>query len=127
MKTSPIGKIVICITLAFGIGFILGQKNIEKAVNIDGIMEAHLDGIRSTYLKGCTENNNSTTPESFQECVRKAKLEEKEQRSIIEQNPMEVQVPQRKNSVQQFNHELKLEMNQEELRQYLNNSQQIMI
>lgn len=84
MKFSKEAKITILAVLCSGIGFILGQMNMEKAINLPGFKEAHLFGIHAAYLRGCVESNG---PGKWEECVQGAINATKDVRDILDQEP----------------------------------------
>lgn len=85
MKLSQMGKYIILSVTCLGLGIILGQMNMERAINLEGMKEAHLFGVHASYLRGCTENNSEET--TWADCVQGAQNATKDVRDILDQNP----------------------------------------
>lgn len=90
MKFSQSGKYLILSVFCLGIGFIAGQFNMEKAINLEGMKEAHYFGVHASYLRGCTENKAEGT--SWQTCVQGAQNATQDVRDILEQEPTVIYV-----------------------------------
>jgi len=90
MKFSQSGKYLILAVFCLGVGFIAGQFNMEKAINLEGMKEAHYFGVHASYLRGCTENKAEGT--SWQTCVKGAQDATQDVRDILEQEPTVIYV-----------------------------------
>ena len=91
MKFSQSGKYLIISVLCLGVGFIAGQFNMETAINLEGIKEAHYFGVHASYLRGCVENKDKKAT-SFQDCVAGAKNATADVREIMEKEPTVIYV-----------------------------------
>lgn len=90
MKFSQSGKYLILAVFCLGVGFISGQYNMEKAINLEGMKEAHYFGVHASYLRGCTENKAEGI--TWQECVKGAQNATQDVRDIMEQEPTVIYV-----------------------------------
>lgn len=84
MKNKMKPSIFILSTLIFAIGFILGQQFQTGAINLDSLLEAQMDSVRNSYLKGCVDGSINQDPD-FPDCVKMATKHEKEIRDIMSQ------------------------------------------
>lgn len=86
MKFSNAGKKTILAVTCLGIGFILGQMNMEKAINLPGMKEGHVFGVHMSYMRGCVENKSPDT--TWEKCVEGAKATANDVREIMDKEPL---------------------------------------
>lgn len=83
-KSSKEGKITILVVACLSIGFLAGQFNIQRVINIDSMKEAFLFNTHTAYLRGCVENLG---PGHWSQCVQGAQNTTKDMKDILDQEP----------------------------------------